>query len=455
MALGIFCSTTAQDITGDWHGFLKEFQLRIVYHITETKTGFTSTMDSPDQGANGIPVTETLFENSVLTMTATNIGATFKGTLTDGIIDGNFAQGGMMIPLKLTRDAQEKPTINRPQEPMEPYPYYSEEVSFRNEEVDITLAGTLTLPEKEGKFPVVILITGSGPQDRNEELVGHKPFLVLADHLTRNGIAVLRYDDRGFGQSTGNFESATSADFATDVVSAIAYVKTRKEIELSKIGLVGHSEGGLIAPMVASTSNDVNFIVLLAGPGLRGDRLILKQQELIARAAAAPEEDIRLTKDLNTQVFKMILDSGELDTLRSDLIDFMNKAYHNEAKSLVPEGMTVENFISSQVNVLATPWLVYFVKHDPVPFLEQVDCAVLAMNGAQDLQVPAKENLDLIAQALKRNGNEKGTFIELPGLNHLFQESATGSPSEYSTLEQTFAPLALESISKWILDQVK
>ena len=259
----------------------------------------------------------------------------------------------------------------------------------------------------------------------------------------------------GFGQSTGNFESATSADFATDVVSAIAYVKTRKEIELSKIGLVGHSEGGLIAPMVASTSNDVNFIVLLAGPGLRGDRLILKQQELIARAAAAPEEDIRLTKDLNTQVFKMILDSGSLDTLRSDLIDFMNKAYHNEAKSLVPEGMTVENFISSQVNVLATPWLVYFVKHDPVPFLEQVDCAVLAMNGAQDLQVPAKENLDLIAQALKRNGNEKGTFIELPGLNHLFQESATGSPSEYSTLEQTFAPLALESISKWILDQVK
>lgn len=455
MAFGIFCSTAAQDITGDWHGYLKEFQLGIVYHITKTETGFTSTMDSPDQGANGIPVTETLFENSVLTITATNIGATFKGLLVNGVIDGTFAQGGRKIPLKLTRDAQKKPSINRPQEPKEPYPYHSEEVSFRNEDVDITLAGTLTLPEKEGKFPVVILITGSGPQDRNEELVGHKPFLVLADHLTRNGIAVLRYDDRGFGQSTGNFVSATSADFATDVVSAIAYLKTREEINISKIGLVGHSEGGLIAPMVASTSNDVNFIVLLAGPGLRGDRLILMQQELIARAAATPEEDIRLTKDLNTQVFKMILDSGELEALKSDLIVFMNKAFRSEAKSLVPEGMTVENFISSQVNVLATPWLVYFVKHDPVPFLEKVDCAVLAMNGAKDLQVPAKENLDLIAQALKRNRNKKGTFIELPGLNHLFQESETGSPSEYGTLEQTFAPLALESISKWILNQVK
>lgn len=455
LILGTSSNSLAQDITGDWYGFLKEFQLRIVYHIAKTEDGITSTMDSPDQGAAGIPTTETLFENSVLTITASNLGAIFKGELVNEAIVGTFSQGGMEIPLKLTREPSEKPLVNRPQEPKEPYPYYTEEVSFKNEDADITLAGTLTLPKKEGKFPAVVLITGSGPQDRNEELVGHKPFLVLADHLTRNGIAVLRYDDRGFGQSTGDFASATSVDFATDVSSAINYLKTRKEIDPAKIGLVGHSEGGLIAPMVASESKDVNFIVLLAGPGLQGDEILLLQQELIARASGTSEENIRLTKELNTEVFNMVLESENLDTLKKDLTDYLTKAMNNEYKQLVPVGMNIDNFITTQVNAIVTPWMVFFMKHNPAPVLEKVSCSVLALNGEKDLQVPPKENLDAIKEALQKGGNQDFTVAELPKMNHLFQESETGAPSEYAAIEQTFAPEALKTISDWILEQIK
>ncbi len=454
-ALLMLLTVSGQDITGDWHGYLKEFQLRIVFHITETENGLRSTMDSPDQGANGIPVSETRFEDSLLTINAPNLGLTFKGKLIDDALEGTFSQGGMQLPLKLTREVLEKPIAKRPQEPKEPFPYYIEEVTFRNEDADISLAGTLTLPDKTGKFPAVVLITGSGPQDRNEELMGHKPFLVLADHLTRNGIAVLRYDDRGFGKSTGEFNGATSADFATDVQSAMDYLKTRKEIDPSKIGLIGHSEGGFIAPMVAAKSKDIGYIVLLAGPGLRGDKLIVLQQEVIARASGIPEEDIQVTKEFNTKVFKMVLESDNLETLKSDLNQYMTQALENEAKNIVPKGTTAENFIKTQINIITTPWLVGFVKHDPAPVLEKVSCPVLALNGEKDVQVPPKANLPLLEQALLEGGNQEGTFLELPGLNHLFQESETGLPNEYGIIEQTFAPSALKVISDWIVTQTK
>jgi len=266
-----------QEITGEWNGVLniQGTQLRVVFNIKKTDSGYISTMDSPDQGAKDIPVATTTFEDPILKIKATAIGATYNGKLADGIITGTFVQRGMSLPLILSRDKVEKQVLKRPQEPKAPFPYYSEEVVFKNDKADITLAGTLTLPKKEGKFPVVILITGSGPQDRNEELMGHKPFLVIADYFTKKGIAVLRYDDRGFGKSTGNFKTATSNDFALDVESAVAYLKTRKEIDKNKIGLIGHSEGGIIAPMVAAKSKDVDFIVLLAGTGIPGDELLL------------------------------------------------------------------------------------------------------------------------------------------------------------------------------------
>jgi hypothetical protein len=264
------CSAFGQDVTGQWNGILKVqgTSLRIVFNVTKTENGFSSTMDSPDQGAKDIPVTTTSFVNSKLKLEITNVLIEYNGELKENLITGTFRQGGQEFPMNLSKEKIEKQTVIRPQEPKKPYSYYTEEVTFQNNKENITLAGTLTLPKKEGNYPVVILITGSGPQNRDEELMGHKPFLIISDYFTKNGIAVLRYDDRGVAQSGGNFKTATSLDFASDVESAITYLKTRKEINKNKIGLVGHSEGGIIAPIVASKSKDVNFIVLLAGTGI-------------------------------------------------------------------------------------------------------------------------------------------------------------------------------------------
>jgi hypothetical protein len=306
-------TSTAQDITGQWNGVLKVqgTQLRVVFNVTQTDNGFSSTMDSPDQGAKGIPVTNTIFENPKIKFEITNAKIEYDGELSGDEVTGTFKQGGQEFPMNLSRKAIEKEIIKRPQEPIKPYPYYSEDVVFENTKANISLAGTLTLPKKDGIFPVVILITGSGPQNRDEELLGHKPFLIISDYLTKNEIAVLRYDDRGVGQSTGDFKTATSADFATDVESAIAYLKTRKEIKKNKIGLIGHSEGGLIAPIVALKSKDVNFIVLLAGTGIQGDKLLLLQQELIDKANGVSEAEIEKTIQNNSKVFEMVVKSND------------------------------------------------------------------------------------------------------------------------------------------------
>ena len=451
-----FITTNAQDITGQWNGILKEVGLRVVFHITKTDDGFSSTLDSPDQGATGIPVTETLFANDSLKIRVVNLGITYTAKLSDTNFKGTFVQGGMQIPLELKREALEKPKLNRPQEPKPPFPYYNEEVTFKNENAGITLAGTLTLPQKEGRYPAVILITGSGPQDRNEELAGHKPFLIIADHLTRKGIAVLRYDDRGFGQSTGDFSSAVSPDFASDVECAVKYLKTRKEIDKANIGLVGHSEGGVIAPMVASKSQDVAFIVLLAGTGIPGDQLLSLQGALIEKAVGKNEEEIEKSAVIRKKMIDMVLQSNDIPTLRADLTSYLkNQFAQDKFRSLIPNGIDLEQFIASQVNFMATPWMAYFLGHDPAKVLEQVKCPVLALNGAKDLQVPPKENLEAIQLALKKARNNNVTVKELPRLNHLFQESTTGSPMEYGSIEQTFSPSALREVSNWILQHTK
>lgn len=446
----------AQDITGQWNGVLKEMNLRLIVHVTKTDDGYSSTLDSPDQGASGIPVTSTTFVNDTLRLEATNLGITYSGKFFNNEFKGTFMQGGFKVPLILGRKEAEKPKLNRPQEPLEPYPYYSEDVTFENKAANLNLAGTLTLPKKEGKFPVVIMISGSGPQNRNEELVGHKPFLVISDHLTRNGIGVLRFDDRGTGESTGNHSSATSADFATDVQSAVSYLKTRKEIDLNNIGLMGHSEGGLIAPMVATTVKDINYIVLLAGPGLRGDKILLLQQELIGRTMGMSEIQLQKSKELSKKVFDIIASSTASQDLKMDIMTYMTEEINKFSDAELPPGMSKDSTsIKAQVDRLTTPWMLFFIKHDPAAVLEKVKCPVLAINGEKDLQVPPKENLSAIKESLEKGGNMNVTTKEFPKLNHLFQESATGSPSEYGSIEETFAPIALETISKWILEQVK
>ena len=447
-----------QDISGQWNGILdvKGIKLRVVFNVIKSDTGFLSTMDSPDQGAKGIPVTITNFENPVLKLEITNAAIKYEGsyTKTDTII-GTFNQSGMSFPLNLTRKLPETQKPVRPQEPVKPYPYFSEDVVFENKKAAIQLAGTLTLPSQSGNFPVVILITGSGPQNRDEELLGHKPFLVWSDYLTRNGIAVLRFDDRGTAASKGNFKTATSLDFASDVEAAVAYLLTRKEINKKKIGLMGHSEGGIIAPMVAAESKDISFIILLAGTGIPGGELLLLQQELIGRASGASEAELQKTKKVNEGAFAIIAKSTNPEALKIELTSYVTQALKSDTAFKAPAGMTEQQFVDAQVKQTTSPWMLYFIKHDPAITLQKVKCPVLAVNGEKDLQVPSKVNLDAIKAALKKGKNQKVTIKELPGLNHLFQECTTGSPDEYASIEQTISPVALNEVTKWILNQVK
>lgn len=447
----------SQDITGSWNGILKvqNIQLRIVFNIVKTDSSYMSTMDSPDQGAKDIKVDFTLFENSILKLEIKDAKIKFNGELKDKIIVGKFNQGGQVFDLNLSKEIFEKDKVSRPQEPLKPYPYKSEDVTFNNKKANIKLAGTFTFPSFGEEFPVVVLISGSGPQNRDEELLSHKPFLVISDFLSRNGIAVLRYDDRGTYGSEGDFSKATSLDFASDVESAVEFLKTRKEVDIKKIGLIGHSEGGIIAPMVASKSKDIRFIILLSGTGVSGDKLLLTQQELISKASGVPESEIIKSNAINKKVFTMIVKSNNIIKLKTDLNNYLI----NELKKLnqidSSNEDTQKELIANQVKQITTPWMMFFLKYDPAKALEKTNCAVLALNGSNDLQVSPKQNLVAISNSLKKGGNNNFTIKELPKLNHLFQESKTGSPTEYSTIEQTFSPIALEEILSWIKTQVK
>lgn len=437
---------TAQNITGDWHGVLnvQGMKLRLVFHISKADSIYSSTMDSPDQGANGIQMSKTTFENSILNISLKSAKIEYSAKFEGDSMTGTFKQSGMTFPLNITRPIVKPKVIVRSQVPVKPYPYYSEEVTFLNKKDNISLSGTLTLPQRKGKFPVVILISGSGPQNRDEELMGHKPFLVLSDHLTRNGMAVLRFDDRGCYQSTGNFATATTFDFANDVTAAVNYLKSRKEINKKKIGLIGHSEGGIIAPIVASKNKSVNFIILMAGTAVPGSDLLLKQQEDIARASEMDENEIKRVIETNKKIFEMVVEINDIDTLREKITQIIVQNTHLDA-----------NAADLQVKQITTPWMINFIQYNPTLALEKVKCPVLAINGTKDLQVSSKINLPAIEKALKKAGNNMTSIIELPDLNHLFQECKVGLPKEYSEIDQTISPLALRTISDWIDKNVK
>lgn len=457
IAVTICITAFSQDITGIWNGILKVqgMQLRLVFNISKTDNGYNATMDSPDQGAKGIPVTTVCFENAKLLLKIDNAGILYEGLYEEDSIAGTFKQAGLAVPMNLSRKMAEKQKVFRPQEPLKPYTYYEEEVTFENRQAGITLAGTLTLPKKEGKFPVVVLISGSGPQNRDEELFGHKPFLVLADYLTKNGIAVLRYDDRGTASSKGDFNTATTYDLSTDTEAAVEYLKTRKEINKKQIGLVGHSEGGIIAPMLASRSKDIAFIVMLAGPGVSIDELLYKQQELIGKASGMSDEDIKKTKTINQGIFELIKHSNDTAKLKTDLTAYLQKVMKEDTIIKRPEGMSNEDIIRQQVSQIASPWMSYFIKYDPAVSLRKVKCPVLAINGEKDLQVSPEENLEAIRIALSEGKNKKSTIKTIPGLNHIFQTCETGAPMEYGKIEETFSPVAMMEVSNWIKNQVK
>lgn len=444
---------SAQDVIGSWHGLLKVsgIELRISFNISQNNGVYSSTMDSPDQGAFGIAMTSTEINDNGVKITYAAASIVYNGTVkSNELITGTFTQGGMDIPLDLSRTLPEKEVVKRTQEPVKPYPYYSEEVKVDNKLDSVILAGTLTLPSREGKYPVVILISGSGPQNRDEELLNHKPFLVLSDYLTRNGIGVFRYDDRGTASSTGNYNSATTEDFARDVNAIVEYLMTRKEIDHAHIGLIGHSEGGIIAPMVASKSKDVSFIVMMAGTGIPGNELLLLQQEAILKVSGEKEAQIKEMTTFNKEIFNIILNESNDDSITSQLTAYIKKVSKSNPEWMSSNKLDEESLIRMTVKSIDTPWMKYFIRHNPALVLQKVKCPVLAINGSKDLQVPPKENLAAIKKALDLAGNSKVTIKELPGLNHLFQECTTGNPSEYSQIDQTISPVALEEISGWI-----
>lgn len=445
-------------LAGAWQGTLKigAIELRVVLKIAKDDKqpgGYKTTLDSPDQGAKDIPVDKTTLDGNQVKLESKLIKAAFEGKLSENgqEIVGDWKQAGS-LPLTFKR-LQRLPEDRRPQEPKPPYPYNEEEVTFENREANIRLAGTLTLPKAERPAPAVLLISGSGPQDRNESLMGHKPFLVLADYLTRRGIVVLRVDDRGVGGSKGDASQATTEDFVGDALAAVAYFKSRKEVNSQQIGLIGHSEGGMIAPLAASRSPDIAFIVLMAGTGVTGEEILYRQGELIAKAAGANAEQIAQARARQEQMFAVVKEVKDLAEAQKRLQEIADQALAKLAgeDAAVKEAAAVR--ARAEVKAVLSPWFRYFLTHDPRPVLKQVRCPVLAINGEKDLQVDPKQNLPQIEAALKAGGNPDYTCLELPGLNHLFQSCQTGSPAEYGKIEETFAPAALKLIGDWILER--
>ena len=347
----------------------------------------------------------------------------------------------------------ELPKINRPQDPEKPYPYKEEQVTFRNEKDDVRLAGTLTIPSGGETYPAVILISGSGAQDRDESIAGHRPFLVLADHLTRNGIAVLRVDDRGIGGSELGSPAATSENFADDVLAGIQFLKSRKEINKRQIGLIGHSEGGMIASMVAARSNDVAFIVLLAGLGQRGEDVIYTQTEMMLKAERMDSEIITQAIGLQKKIHEIVkreVEGKRIDKLVNEEIErYVGALNDSQRKAFRP----VEATIKGSMPMYQMPWFRYFITFDPTPVLMKVKVPVLALNGELDLQVVADENLLLITLALKAGKNKDFTIKSFPALNHLFQTSKTGAVAEYAQIEETMSPEVLKTVLEWILNR--
>ncbi len=466
--------------TGTWEGRLAVggASLRLVFNIGPSdKDGvLKATMDSPDQGAKGIPVDSVKLEGQRIVLSVGVIGGSYEGTLdaSEGRIDGHWKQGGSSFPLILLAKPKEEgqavgqdtsapaapdvpatlaqaessqPDVVRPQTPVKPYPYTGREVTVKSFDGAL-LAGSLVVPEGKGPFPAALLVTGSGAQDRDETIYGHKPFLVIADYLARRGIASVRLDDRGYGKSQGNFIAATSLDFARDAEAALRFLKDSPEIDSKKVGIIGHSEGGIIAAMVASKDSSLAFAVLLAGPGVSGEELLYLQSAALLRAYGMGEDAVQNSRSINQMLYTIAKRNDAAEVLQAEIV----AAYLSLLPSAAPEEAKAKAEKDALVSArqILSPWFRTFLVLDPRPYIRELRLPVLALVGSKDLQVPAKENLEALAKALDEGGNVSYTLVELPGLNHLFQTAGTGLPEEYGRIEETFSPLALRTMGDWL-----
>lgn len=441
---------TLVGLDGDWDGVLdiNGTQLRLALHVKTTPAdGTTATLDSIDQNVLGAPVSASR-EGSHVRLELKALAAAFDGALEAGdqTIAGKWTQGSLNLPLTLhQRPAGAKqPTLNRPQTPQKPYPYGEEEVAFESAAGHARLAGSFTRPKGTGPFPAVVMIAGSGPNTRDEPIMGHRLFLVIADYLTRHGIAVLRYDKRGTGSSTGDYVKATTADFADDADAAVGYLASRTDIDHRRIGLIGHSEGGLIAPIVATRNPSVAFMVLMAAPGENGAKILSVQGRLLSKAMGLTDAQVETAAALRDRLIAIAESEKDPAVAKTKMRALLADA----AKSHGLPATAVEQ----QAAALSSDWFRFFFTYDPVPTLRKVRCPVLALGGSNDLQVPAEENLASIKAALATDPDAQ--VLQLPNLNHLFQTARTGSYFEYGQIEETIAPSALELITSWILKHV-
>jgi pimeloyl-ACP methyl ester carboxylesterase len=441
-ALGLAAAADAPTLSGDWQGTItfNGVSQHLAVHLKNSGADWTGSMDAIDSGVKGIPLASIVAADIKVAFAVPRITASYEGVLDakTGVISGTWSQSGLKLPLDLHRaTAAEARGPNRPQEPKPPFSYTAEDVTYENPQAPgVRLAGTFTRPKEGGPFRAVLLITGSGAQNRDEEIMGHKPFLVLSDYLTRHGIAVLRVDDRGVGESTGKFQGATTQDFATDAMAGVRYLESRSDVDKKHIGMIGHSEGGSIAPMVAVKLPEVAFIVLLAGPGVPGAQVVEDQVYQGNLLAGISPEIAAGNRDFEHKILAAVLHDPDPE-----------KKILTLAESMPP---AVQENLRKQIPGLLSPWYRYFLAYDPGPTLEQVKCPVLALNGSKDSQVSPELNLPAIEAALRKGGNKDVTVQLVPGVNHLFQTAKTGAVAEYPDIEETMSPKVLETIAAWV-----
>jgi len=449
-------SSFSQDLSGVWHGNAKtpdDKAILFVFLFEKNQEKYTVTMAVPTFNVSGVKPKSIILDNGHLIIEDAGLGMIYDGIWDEdsNLIEGTYTEGGVKLLLSLKKGNPKMPKNNRPQEPVKPYPYYEENVKFNNTDADITLSGTFTRPTKKGEYPVVILISGSGRHDRNGSAMTHKPFLVLSDYLTRQGIAVLRYDDRGFGESTGDFSKATTADFAKDVLSAVSYLKSRNDIDMKQIGLIGHSEGGIIAPLAANQTSDISFMVSLAGTGIPGSEVSVMQSKSL-RPFPVPDEEA-FEENVRKSI-KIASSDKEISQKRKELLAHNNQYLAPILKSLRAPDESISKFIKNETESVLKPWNTYFFNYNPADEFEKLRIPVLSLNGSKDTQVDATVNQNAILQALIKGKNEDYKIVELENLNHFFQECESGKIDEYQKIEQTFSPIALKEILNWILEHI-
>lgn len=448
-----------QRFAGSWQGELDVQGTKLIieadFSINESFE-LEGVLHSPMQGAKNIPVNSIQLSGDSIIFTVSVLAVEVKGAMLQGdsVIECAFEQGPFSLPLRLVK-AEDPFTFERPQEPKPPFPYIEEEVVFVNKKADgIRLAGTLTLPDNKVVSPAVVLITGSGAQNRDEEIMGHKPFLVIADYLTRNGIAVLRFDDRGFGESEGDFASSTSADFATDVEAAIQFLRSHNNVDSSLIGLIGHSEGGMIASIVASSDATIAFVVMLAGPGISGEEVLLSQIKKIQKVEGQKRKIARRVLKDSRESFRILKKYDDKEKAAKVLTQYFDKRSARIPEKLQPLYGYDERSVEAKIAAYNKDWFRYFLTFEPEDYLKDIDIPLLALFGGKDVQVISKDNARAVNRIARKYNKDNFLVKTYANRNHLFQEAKTGSISEYAQISETIGEEVLKDITEFIINIV-